>query len=265
MQFHVRRRLKTSSRTTILKSLGGSMSDRKRLHRADPARVAPIRNFSKLYHGPNSTNGRVDRVKPASNDVPRKGKAGGPLAEGVELAYSVIEKYIAEGRRTAEGFSSEPYAPRLANGNVQEILERVLRFQAEMVPLWIETLATLVRVDASRNGNAGAPGAWPHPNGGHNPETIPVSIEVVSRRPVQVSVDLRPNSEAKSLVALGLHSVDSRKPSLTDIRFVHDEAAGRIGLRIGVPEGQPPGTYSGVIVNRDSGETRGTLSIRIAD
>jgi hypothetical protein len=241
------------------------MTDRKRLHRADPARVAPVRDFSKLYHGPKSTNGRVDPVKPASNDVPRKGKAGEPLAEGVELAYSVIEKYIAEGRRTAEGFSSEPYAPRLANGNVQEILERVLRFQAEMVPLWLETLATLVRVDASRNGNAGAPGAWPHPNGGHNPETIPVSIEVVSRRPVQVSVDLRPNSEAKSLVALGLHSVDSGKPTLTDIRFVPDEATNRIKLRIGVPENQPAGTYSGVIVYRDSGETRGTLSIRIAD
>src|SRR5271163_2944097 len=100
---------------------------------------------------------------------------------------------------------------------------------------------------------------------GQSPETVPVSIEVASRRPVQVSVDLRPNSEAKSLVALGLHSVDSRKPTLSDIRFVHDEAAGRIGLRIGVPESQPPGTYSGVIVNRDNGETRGTLSIRIAD
>src|SRR5271170_3875511 len=253
MQFHRRRRLKTSSRTTILESLEGSMTDRKRLHRADPARVAPVRDFSKLYHSPNSTNGRADPVKPASTDAPRKAKAGGPLAEGVELAYSVIEKYIAEGRRTAEGFSSEPYAPRVANGNVQEILERVLRFQAEIVPLWIETLATLVKVDASRNGNVGAPGAGPHHNGGQNPETIPVSVEVVSRRPVRVSVDLRPNSEARSLVALGLHSVDSRKPTLTDIHFVHDEAAGRIGLRIAVPENQPPGTYSGVIVNRDSG------------
>src|SRR5277367_714813 len=100
MQFHRRRRLKTSSRTTILESLEGSMTDRKRLHRADPARVAPVRDFSKLYHGPKSTNGRVGPFKAASPDAPRKAKAGGPMAEGGEMAYSVNQKYNGEGRRT---------------------------------------------------------------------------------------------------------------------------------------------------------------------
>ena len=92
-----------------------------------------------------------------------------------------------------------------------------------------------------------------------------VSIEVVSLRPVQVSVELRPNSEFQSLVALGLSSVDPRKPMLKDVSLGPDEVVGRVKLRLRIPESQPPGTYSGVIVNRETGETRGTLSIRIAD
>jgi hypothetical protein len=177
----------------------------------------------------------------------------------------VIEKYIAEGRQTAEGFSNQPYTTRAATDNLQDLLERVLRFQAEIFPLWIETLATLVRIDPSRNGYAATPDSWPRRNGGQSTETMAVSIEVISLRPVQVSVDLRPNSEALSLVALSLNAVDSRKPALTDIGFVPDEVRGRVKLHIRIPESQPTGTYSGVIVNRESGETRGTLSIRIAD
>jgi hypothetical protein len=239
------------------------MSNRKRLHRGDPERVGPIRDFSKLYNRPGSANGNHS-AKPVTSEAPRKASAG-PLAEGVELAYSVIEKYIAEGRQTAEGFSSQPYSTRATNDNLQDVLERMLRLQAEMLPLWIETLATLVKVDPSRNGHASAPDAWPRPNDGQKAETMAVSIEVVSVRPVQVSVELRPNSEAQSLVSLGLKSIDSSKPALTDVSFVPDGVPGRVKLRLQIPESQPPGTYSGVIVNRDSGETRGTLSIRIAD
>lgn len=264
MQFHRRPHLKTSSRTTILESCGGTMSGRKRLHREDPARIAPVRNFSNLYHPTDSTNG-ANADKPPASGAPRKAVGGGPLAKGVELAYSVIEKYIAEGRRTAEGFSSQPYTTRTGNDNLQEILERVVRFQAEILPLWIETLATLVEVDPTRKDDKAAPAARPNPNGRHSAETMAVSIDVVSLRPVQVSVELRSNSEARSLVALGLSAIDSSKPPLTNIGIVPDEILGRVKLRIRIPDGQPSGAYSGVIVNRDSGETRGTLSIRIAD
>jgi hypothetical protein len=187
------------------------------------------------------------------------------LAEGVELAYTVIEKYIAEGRRTAEGLSNQPYATRAPNDNLQVLVERMLRFQAEMLPLWIETLAKLVKVDPARNGYAPTPDGGPRSNGAQKAETMAVVIEVVSLRPVQVSAEIRPNSELQSLVALGLSAVDAGKPILKDISLVPDEVAGRIKLRLRIPESQPPGTYSGVIVNRDSGETRGTLSIRIAD
>ncbi len=240
------------------------MSNRKRLHRADPARIAPVRNFSKLYSRPDSVNGSSPD-KPVQSDASRKTRNAGPLADGVELAYSVIDRYIAEGRRTAEGLSSEPYARRAPNDNLQDILERVLRFQSEMLPLWVETLGTLVKVDPSRNGSSAAPDGRSRRNGGPSSETATVAIEVVSIRPVQVSVELWPHSEELSLVALGLNAVDATKPVLTDISLVPDDVPGRIKVRLRVPDNQPPGIYSGVIVNRDNGETRGTLSVRIAD
>ena len=139
------------------------------------------------------------------------------MAEGVELAYNVIEKYIAEGRQTAEGLSNQPYATRAPNDNLQVLVERMLRFQAEMLPLWIETLATLVKVDPVAKRLCTIVGRWPRSNGAPKAETMAVSIEVVSLRPVQVSVELRPNSEPQSLVALGLSAVDSGKPILKDI------------------------------------------------
>lgn len=243
------------------------MGDRKRLHRDEPTRVAPVRTFSKLYSKSNSVNNN-SAAKAVQSDGPVRATGGGPLAEGVELAYNVIEEYIAEGRRTAEGFSNQSYASyatRAPNDNLQVLVERMLRFQAEMLPLWIETLATLVKVDPSRNGYAPVSDAWPRSNGAQNTDTMAVTIEVVSLRPVEVSVQLRPNSEPQSLVALGLSAVDSGKPILRDISLTPDEVTGRIKLRIRIPDSQPPGTYSGVIVNRENGETRGTLSIRISD
>jgi hypothetical protein len=240
------------------------MSVRKRLHREEPARTAPVRDFSKLYHRPDSMNGSKP-TKPISSKERRRASATGPLAEGVELAYKVIDKYIAEGRQTAEGFSSQPYIARAANDNLTDILERMLRFQAEILPLLIEALSGMVKAEPSQNGSATVHGAWTRSNGAQNPEEVAVSIEVVSIRPVQASVELRPNSEPQSLVALGLNAVDPRKPALTKISFEPDKGRGWVKVRIRVPATQPPGTYSGVIVDRDSGETRGTLSICVAD
>lgn len=236
------------------------MSDRKRLHRADSIRTAPIRGFSKLYHQPETTNGAA-ASKHFVSEKPRTAAAASPLADGVELAYSVIEKYIAEGRRTAEGLSTQAYATRAANGNFQDIMERMLRFQAEILPLWVETLATLVKVEPPPNGKATPAGTWRHGNGKKAAAVVP--IEVASIRPVQVSLEFVPNSDAQSLVALALSSVRPGKPALTGVSFVRDKTEGRVKLRVQIPDKQPAGTYAGVVVDRNSGEARGTLSVRL--
>ena len=238
------------------------MSERKRLHRGDSKRVGPIRDFSTLYHPTESSTG-ASPAKPKQTDAPGKARNGGPLAEGVELAYSVIEKYIAEGRQTAEGINKRSYANRVATDNLQSILERVLRFQAEILPLFVETLSTLVKVDPSRNG-FGATDARPSSHGEQSTGSNTISVDVVSRRPVEVSVELKPNADVQPLMALGLNAIDPTKPPLTTIKFIPDNVPHRVKVRIEIADLQPPGVYSGVIVNRDSGQTLGTLTVRIA-
>jgi len=90
-------------------------------------------------------------------------------------------------------------------------------------------------------------------------------IEVASIRPVQVSVELVPNSDTQSLVALALSSIAPGKPALTQVSFVRDKGKGRVKLRVQIPDKQPPGTYAGAVVDRVSGEARGTLSVRLGD
>ena len=239
------------------------MKDRKRLRREEPARTAPIRNFTKLYRKRDLTNGTHPK-KPAAAEKVNRAPAAGPLAEGVELAYSVIDKYIAEGRQTAEGLSTGPYTTRMANDNLQDLLERVLRFQAEILPLWIDTLATSVTVQPSQNGHQAAQRSRQRSNGTKESTVGQIPIEVASRRPVQVLLELSPNCESQSLVTLGVNSVDSKKPALTDVSFLPDDATGRLKLLVRIPNDQPSGTYTGVIVDSNSGDIRGTLSIRIA-
>jgi hypothetical protein len=239
------------------------MKDR-RLHREDPARTAPIRNFSKLYRRSDLTNG-ANPKKPVASEKAKRDAADGPLVDGVELAYSVIDKYIAEGRQTAEGLSAGPYTTRIANDNLQGLLERLLHFQAEMLPLWIDTLATLVTVQPSQNGHVSTQSSsWSHSNGTKDSILRPVAIEVASRRPAQVSLDLGPGCETQSLTVLSVNSIDAKKPAITGVRFVPD-VQGRLKLVVRIADDQPSGTYTGVVVDRNSGDTWGTLSIRIAE
>ena len=239
------------------------MKDR-RLHREDPGRTTPIRNFTTLYRRTDLTNGPNPK-KPVASEKAKRAAAAGPLVEGVELAYSVIDKYIAEGRKTAEGLSAGPYTTRVADDNLQGLLARLLRFQVEILPLFIDTVASLVTVQPSQNGHVSTQGGRPHSNGTKDSTPRPVAIEVASRRPAQVSLDLSPDCQTQSLVALSVNSIDAKKPAITGVSFVPHDIQGRLKLVVRIPDDQPSGTYTGVIVDRNSGNTRGRLSIRIAE
>jgi hypothetical protein len=239
------------------------VSKRERLHRPDPARTAPLRSFSNLYRRRDAPNGRVNRDDRASAEQASSVAGGGPLAEGVELAYRVIERYVSEGRRTAEQFNSQPYSLLSNTDGARELFDLMLRLQTEMFPLLLDAMRSMIGFDASQASYA--PGFRPNAatSGAAKSGSAAVSIELISSRPVRVSLELREHSEKLPLVSLGLRAVDPDKQMLTDISFVADDNGEGRRLRIRIPEGQPPGVYSGVIVNRDTGEARGTLGVRL--
>jgi len=235
------------------------MGDDKRLHRRDPERSGPIRSFNELYISRQGTRGGDE---PAANGgVPEA--ATQAQEQGVDLAYRVIEKHINDGRRTAAMLNRQPYNTRTATDVLQEVIERTLRYSSELLPLWLEALTTAVRIEPPR-----MPSALPAMSREENPHdgggSTMVAIEMMSTQPVTVSIDLRENSERMPLAALGLRAVDRSKPELSDIGIEPDPAGG-IKLRICIPQSYPPGAYSGVIVNRETGESRGTLTVRVSE
>jgi hypothetical protein len=236
------------------------MGNNERLRREDPVRASPIRKFAGVFQSngfdnPSAQSEGVSQEPAASHD------------SGVRLAYRVIEKHINEGRRAAESFNSHPYpnSSRTVNDGFQELLERLLRFQSEFLPQLLEVLGSAVKIDPARP--LGAPGFSqpPQGNGANSPASHALSIEVTSARPAQITIDLREGSEALPLTSPGLHALEVGKPPLNEIGFVPDVATGTIKIVVTIPNNQPGGTYSGVVVNRKTGEARGTLSVRLAD
>ena len=237
------------------------MDKTKRLHRQDPARSAPLRNFSGIFRpetdpppakAPTPNGSANSAATPAAHDEP------------VGLAYRVIEKYISEGKQHAGLFNGQPYQTSPMTDGFQELLERTIRFQNEMLPLFIEALTSAVKMAPTRTPEA-APSA-PHPRSSppHGDESKAISIEVASARPVQISIDLKENSEKLPLVTLGLRTVEPGAPVLGNLTLIPETSENPLQLRVSIADGFPAGLYSGVIVHRVTGEVRGTLTVRIA-
>ena len=236
------------------------MGDDKRLHRQDPVRTGPIRSFSETYISRAAT--QLRETTPANSATSEN--AAGVQGHGIDLAYRVIDKHINDGRRTAAMLNGQPYNTRAPSDRLQEAIERTLRFSSELLPLWFEALTTAVRIEPPRTPSVPSSKASTEEGQPANERSIAVAIEILSTRPVSVSVDLRENSERMPLAALGLRAVDRTKPELTDIR-IEPDAGGGIKLGISIPHSFPSGTYAGVIVNSDTGESRGTLTVRVSD
>ncbi|MGH7934476.1 MAG: hypothetical protein ACREQN_15125 [Candidatus Binataceae bacterium] len=232
---------------------------RRRIHREDPARSLPIRGFSKLYRTGDCADDETP-IRPSGSD-----DAGDPRMpdSSVGLAYRVIEKHINEGRHAAEQINREQYNTRAESDSIRDLTDRMLRYQSELLPLWLQMLTNILTADPAQFNLARTAPASPNGMGTNGPHVV--SIEVDCRRPVEVSLDLGPNMPQEPPNMIALRTADPAKPALRDVRFVPGQGNGGIKLRIRVPEGQSPGTYSGAVVSRVSGESIGTLVVRIAE
>jgi hypothetical protein len=238
------------------------MSQRERLRRDDPSRIAPMRDFSHLYRPPGVSDGQrslqelpLEQKSQQTNSL--------PPATGVEAAYRVIQKHLDEGRREAEQLTNGSRPAASASDPLQHLLERTLRFQEEILPLVLDSLRNWVKVPAAA---VTGPGSQDN-SSAHVPlNSGSVVVEVVSIRPVEVSLDVRDHSQGLSLATPGLYALDGGKPALTDVSFTPAvESRGRIRVRVVIPDDQPPGNYSGAVMDLNSSEAFGILSVSIKD
>jgi hypothetical protein len=156
------------------------------------------------------------------------------------------------------------------SGDVREATERMFRYGADLVALWIEFVnSTMANGEVLRSlgasWQAAARGVGAPLPAGEGMAPISVSVEVCSSRPVRVSLDLKSNVGGRALATYGLRAPEMEKAPLTDVAFGVGPIGGLPQLRLRVPEGQPPGRYTGVVVDRHSGELLGTLTAEMSD
>jgi hypothetical protein len=201
----------------------------------------------------------------------------------IENAYRVIDEHLQEGRRAAQERMDQvrgsaagalPTAPAslpgigLAAENIEAMVAQGVSFYSTLAPMWvsvINSIATAATVmsppDAAGLGAAPlAPPPMPR-----SPAVVagPIIIELASARMARVTIDLVPHTNATKLITSGLHSIVPDCPPIKDVTFIVDSHSHRPVVRIRVPDDQPTGSYNAVIVDADSGDPRGTITLRI--
>jgi hypothetical protein len=202
---------------------------------------------------------------------------------GIETAYRVIDEHLQEGRRAAQAQSgrdggaragafatANPSGVGMATDSIQEMVAQGIRFYSSLAPLWgslVNSIANsaVVRDTAAAASAMSAAPLAPAPlrRDATAMGLAPVIIEITSTRMTRVAVDLAAPVGAANLAIGGLHALEAGKPPLKEIALTTEPGSHRAVVRIRVPEIQPAGVYTGVIVDRESGEPRGTITLRI--
>lgn len=240
------------------------MSDRERLRRDDPERDQPQRSwFDAFGAAPGGGDGDAGGARPGGigSDWQRV------VEQGVRIGYEVIDAQIREGRRVAEQVNARIYGAGTSTDGARAFTDGLFRTYADLASRWLDMMAAVAGgVSASagngtaRSGPADHAGAAPARQG-----TEPVAIEVDSKRPITVTLDLRPGAATLRLGSQPLADPDPQKPSLRDVLLEPPEDDHPMLVRIRVPDLQPAGTYSAVVYEREAGRPQGTLSVTIPE
>ena len=246
-----------------------------RLHRDDPLRTEPIRDWEQLFRKPDTAESlHPDNVN-GSEEAQGENSANGrswddAVSNAVDLGYRIIEDQIIQGKRAAEQISERANPSTSVGGDVTEFVRRLLQFYTDLGTTCFEFVDSLTRSaefgENLRNwvddglasaGNRNARDEF------HQGTRHKVPIEVVSLQPTRVSLELHGNAALDSIDVRGLFELDPAVSPLTDVAFAYSEEDQGPVLNIRIPPDQPAGTYTGVVTDSRTNQPRGTLSVKI--
>jgi hypothetical protein len=211
----------------------------------------------------------LERTGPIRNWNTIIGARGGaaaprdPIEAAVKVGYQVMEEFLSGGRRAAGSLRPPGFAPFGAGRETPEELGgRLMQSATDFVQVWMQMFEILL----PRAPTPTAPSPTPPPSAGPSapPADAPmrVRIGVASRRPTEVSVELRGAGIAPALVVHRLRSSDGTDeiPAIAVSASVQSEV---LVIDIPVPDAQPAGRYNACIVDVNTGLPQGTLSLLI--
>jgi len=243
-----------------------------RVKRPKLERTEPIRSWSTLLGGASAIPGAGAGRAPSDSSAAAAGSGAGALSDmitrSVDLGYRVIDEYVRQGQRAAERMTGRAPDPAALTGDMQEISARMAQYSSELMGLWFQAMAGLA--SATPNAWVPTPAAPPSASAAVPPsaaaapagEPLRVRVEVASVQPVEVGVDVRPGAVQRSLIVHTLRAVDSSKPALS-ATVVPNGDEGVLCLRVHVPDDQPTGIYSGLLIDQRSSLPVGAVSVRV--
>jgi hypothetical protein len=258
--------------------------------RPPPQRTQPIRSWSTLFAVPTSDGDAAtpDAEAREADIGPTEPQATGlndVVSRSVDLGYRVIDEYIRQGQKAAQRLNDRSYGTQAMAGDLQDLAMRMTQYASDFAAVWVEFIQRA----------AGQNGAAPAPAGGYTgpadmaatsptPATAPaaaapgvsavvsppsdptrVRIEILATQPTEVSLDLRPGAAQASLLVHALRAPEADKPRLTEVSVERGVDGEPPRLRIRVPPNQPPGIYSGLIIDASTSLPAGSVTVRIAD
>jgi len=197
-----------------------------------------------------------------------------PIVRGVVAGGRVVDDWIRQAQQAARLMGGT-----VPNGSWPDASSRMFRAASDLMATWMSTVAGPLQGGASpwftppapastvRSASA-APAKAPEPvtehERRHSDDTSlrqRVRFEVLSRRPIALSLDVHRNGTRQFRV-LDLRSEEGDAPRIGKLELTHAESDW-LTLRVTVPDDQPPGTYHGVVLDLAADCAIGTVTLRI--
>lgn len=230
---------------------------RTRQRRPTPARTSPIRDFSTVLHPEPAkpTASAEPQPEQANGQQPRSDFLSDTVAQGARLGYAVIQEQIRQGQLIAQQWTQ---GKRPGNGfDVSALLQRTMHLSTDLGALLFDVTSAITKNGAGDARRADGASTTSAGVGAQSVANVRMSVEIEARGHTKVMLDLSASAIEGHLHVPALYSLAGDSPPLTRIAFEG------LALRVQIPDEQPAGTYSGVVVDRRTNEPRGTLSVQL--
>jgi hypothetical protein len=214
----------------------------------------------------------------ADGQPPNRPRDQDPVAQGVVMGQRVVDEWIRQAEQTARLLGG----PSLGSG-WPDASGRMFRAASDLMAAWISAFGLPMQAGAMGWRPGAPPGATTAPGANHRAAAAPtpsttgeaasqqdtatsgrrVRLEVIGRRPVDVTIDVHRRSVTRFRV-LDLRPETGDAPRITKPRLQAFDDDG-LHLQLTVPDNQPAGTYHAVILDERSESAVGTLTIRIPE
>ena len=191
---------------------------------------------------------------------------GGFVDQGVRAAYTVMDAYLRQGRRVARSIGRYSLPNMMRGQRARGQQARFLQLTSELTANWFDLLGLVTESLVPLLEPEREPGA-----ADEQPETpepkqpaatsVAVAYDIASTRPALVQLDFQPGKATSRLKSHGLRSFYDGCTPIAASFDARDEHA--VVVTIHVPDNQPPGLYTDVLLDSRTGRIVGSMSLEL--